>query len=56
MSSIARSETAGLAVDQTEFDYRLDTMDCNSIDFGSSRCGHEYGITLSADEKQKFLE
>ena len=49
-------ENIGLAVEQTAFDYVLETTGCDELDSGNSRCGHEYGTTLSADEKAALLE
>lgn len=46
----------GLAVDQTKFDYTLQTTDCSNRNSGNSRCGHEFGTTLSPDEKKALLE
>jgi mono/diheme cytochrome c family protein len=46
----------GLAVDQTRFDYTLQTTDCSDRNSGNSRCGHEFGTTLSPDEKKALLE
>jgi hypothetical protein len=46
----------GLAVDQTKFDYALQTTDCSDRDSGNSRCGHEFGTQLSPDEKKALLE
>ncbi len=46
----------GLAVDQTRFDYTLQTTGCDDIASGNSRCGHEYGTTLSESEKAALLE
>src|SRR6185437_14643879 len=46
----------GLAVEQTRFDYTLETTDCSDRNSGNSRCGHEFGTTLSADEKKASLE
>lgn len=46
----------GLAVDQTKFDYTLQTTDCGDRNSGNSRCGHEFGTTLSPDEKKALLE
>jgi hypothetical protein len=46
----------GLAVDQTKFDYTLQTTDCSDRDSGNSRCGHEFGTQLSPDEKKALLE
>lgn len=46
----------GLAAGQTRFDYTLQTTDCSDRNSGNSRCGHEFGTTLSADEKKALLE
>jgi hypothetical protein len=46
----------GLSVDQTQFNYTLTTTDCSDRNSGNSRCGHEFGIQLSADEKKALLE
>lgn len=46
----------GLSDAQTRFDYTLETTDCSAIDSGNSRCGHEYGVTLSDEEKAALLE
>lgn len=50
-------EAVGLAVEQTKFDYTLETTGCEAIDSGNSRCGHEFGTTtLSDTEKAALLE
>ena len=49
-------EAVGLAADQAQFDYTLKTTDCAERDSGNSRCGHEYGTTLPADERKALLE
>ena len=49
-------ETVGLAVEQTKFDYVLNTTDCSDLLSGNSRCGHLYGTELSADDKTALLE
>jgi mono/diheme cytochrome c family protein len=46
----------GLAVEQTKFDYTLQTTDCNERDSGNSRCGHEFGTTLPPEEKKALVE
>jgi hypothetical protein len=46
----------GLAIEQTKFDYTLDTTDCSDRNSGSSRCGHEFGIQLPPEEKKALLE
>ena len=46
----------GLAATQPKFGYTLTTTDCNDRDSGNSRCGHEFGTTLSADDKRALLE
>jgi RoxA-like, cytochrome c-like len=46
----------GLAVQQTRFSATLTTTDCSDRGSGNSRCGHEYGTTLTAPEKRALLE
>lgn len=46
----------GLAIDQTKFNYTLETTDCSDRNSGNSRCGHEFGTELSPDEKKAMLE
>jgi cytochrome c553 len=46
----------GLAAEQDKFDYVLTTTDCGDRNSGNSRCGHEFGISLSNEEKQALLE
>lgn len=46
----------GLAKDQTKFDHELATTDCGDNNSGDSRCGHEFGTNLNADEKRALLE
>lgn len=46
----------GLAVEQTKFDYTLTTTGCDQRNSGYSRCGHEFGTSLTADEKKALLE
>ncbi len=49
-------EAVGLAVEQTMFDYTLQTTGCDNLSSGNSNCGHEFGTDLSADEKKALLE
>jgi hypothetical protein len=49
-------ETVGLAAEQSMFDFTLETTGCDDLDSGRSRCGHEYGTGLSADERRALLE
>jgi Cytochrome C oxidase, cbb3-type, subunit III len=46
----------GLAVEQTQFNFELETTDCSDANSGNSNCGHEYGTQLSADQKKALLE
>jgi cytochrome c peroxidase len=46
----------GLAVEQPKFNYVLKTTDCSERNSGNSRCGHDFGTALSADEKRALLE
>jgi mono/diheme cytochrome c family protein len=50
------TENIGLAVAQTKFDFTLKTTGCDARGSGDSRCGHEFGLTLSPDEKKALLE
>jgi hypothetical protein len=47
---------AGLAVQQSRFDYASETTDCSDRNSGSSRCGQEFGIGWSAEEKKALIE
>lgn len=46
----------GLAKEQTQFSTTVTTTDCSDRGSGNSRCGHEYGTTLSETEKKALLE
>lgn len=46
----------GLAAEQSQFDYVLQTTDCSDPNSGNSRCGHEFGTHLTDDEKKALLE
>jgi RoxA-like, cytochrome c-like len=46
----------GLAKEQPSVSATLTTTDCSDRSSGNSRCGHEYGTTLQAGEKQALLE
>ena len=46
----------GLATVQTKFNFTLNTTDCADRNSGNSRCGHEFGTTLTAAEKRALLE
>jgi mono/diheme cytochrome c family protein len=50
------TEKIGLAVDQTRFDFTLNTTDCDARNSGDSHCGHEFGTKLTPDEKKALLE
>jgi hypothetical protein len=47
-------ESVGLAV--TQDGPTLSVTDCNDLNSGNSRCGHEYGTSLSESEKKALLE
>ena len=49
-------DTIGLAVDQPQSNFTLKTTDCAELNSGNSRCGHEFGATLPADDKKALLE
>lgn len=46
----------GLASKQTKFGFTLQTTDCSDRNSGNSRCGHEFGTQLSAEDKKALLE
>lgn len=46
----------GLAADQPGTTYIRTTTGCDDRNSGNSRCGHEYGTTLSPDDKRALLE
>lgn len=50
------TQNVGLAVEQTKFNYTLTTTDCSDRNSGNSRCGHEFGTQLPAEEKKALLE
>lgn len=50
------SVTVGLAEHQTGLRYVMHTTDCSQRNSGNSRCGHDYGTTLTPDEKKALLE
>ncbi|MDA9421814.1 di-heme-cytochrome C peroxidase [Bradyrhizobium sp. CCBAU 53380] len=49
-------ENVGLAATQEPPSEALSVTDCNDINSGNSRCGHEYGTTLSEQDKKALLE
>jgi len=49
-------ENIGLAVEQTQFGFTLETTDCSDLNSGRSRCGHEFGTQLKPEEKKALLE
>lgn len=49
-------EAVGLAAEQSVFEFTLETTGCDDLDSGRSRCGHEYGTSLSTDERRALLE
>lgn len=46
----------GMAQEQDKFDFVYKTTDCSDIHSGNSRCGHEFGTSLTVDEKAALLE
>ena len=48
--------TVGMAADQTMFSHVIETTGCDQLDSGNSRCGHEFGTSLSAADKKALLE
>ncbi len=49
-------ESVGLSTEQSQFGYVLETTDCADVGSGNSRCGHEYGSSLSVGEREALLE
>lgn len=50
------SREVGLALEQPPTAQKLETTDCSKLDSGNSRCGHEWGVGLSDDEKWALIE
>ncbi|WP_371261258.1 hypothetical protein [Bradyrhizobium sp. th.b2] len=48
-------ENVGLAATQEPLSETLSVTDCSNINSGNSRCGHEYGISLSDQDKRRCL-
>ena len=49
-------DSVGLSIDQSQFNYVLETTDCSDVGSGNSRCGHEYGSGLSDEDREALLE
>lgn len=49
-------DKVGMAADQTKFDHVIETTGCDDLASGNSRCGHDYGTDLDADQKTALLE
>ncbi|WP_339156823.1 hypothetical protein [Bradyrhizobium sp. 2S1] len=49
-------ENVGLAATQEPLSETLSVTDCSNINSGNSRCGHEYGTSLSDQDKKALLE
>jgi hypothetical protein len=49
-------ENVGLAREQGAFNSTYDADDCSKRDSGNSRCGHDFGTSLSDPEKKALLE
>jgi hypothetical protein len=49
------TKNVGLAVDQSQFNYTLETG-CGDRNSGDSNCGHDFGTQLSDKEKEALLE
>jgi hypothetical protein len=49
-------DNVGLAPEQTQFGFELETTDCSDRNSGRSRCGHEFGTQLTGPEKRALLE
>jgi len=49
-------ENVGLAATQDASGEIRPATDCNDVNSGNSRCGHEFGTSLSDQEKKALLE
>jgi hypothetical protein len=49
-------KAVGLAKEQTQFTFEFVTTDCSDLNSGNSRCGHEYGTSLTETERKALLE
>ena len=49
-------DEVGLAQDQKGSPHSRVTTGCDDLDSGNSRCGHEFGTSLSPDDKRALLE
>jgi len=49
-------DNVGIAETQSQGDYERVTTGCDDLNSGNSRCGHEYGTSLGADEKKALIE
>lgn len=50
------TQNVGMALSQTKFDQTIQTTDCSDLASGNSRCGHDFGTSLSEDQKKALLE
>lgn len=50
------AQNVGLASEQTGLNSTYTADDCSKRDSGNSRCGHEFGVRLSPEEKKALLE
>lgn len=46
----------GLAMQQGRFSFTVETTGCDDLNSGNSNCGHEYGTSLSDQDKRALLE
>lgn len=52
----ARYDIKNVGLDVTQEGPTRPVTDCNDLNSGNSRCGHDYGTRLSDDEKKALLE
>ncbi|MCP3399099.1 MULTISPECIES: di-heme-cytochrome C peroxidase [unclassified Bradyrhizobium] len=52
----ARYDTKNVGLDVTQEGPTRPATDCDHLNSGNSRCGHDYGTRLSDDEKKALLE
>ena len=49
-------DAVGMAAKQTKFDQVIKTTGCDDLNSGNSNCGHDFGTSLSEEQKKALLE
>ena len=55
MGPVYDPEEGGLAAEQPEGAFVLQTTGCENPASGNSRCGHEYGVDLDPEAKEALI-